>query len=55
MLLSDIVDASGDAPPLLFYFSAMEVNVFLGIETFLPESGMKAGERQSRAISLDIG
>ena len=55
-LLSDIVDVfRGEAPPFLFYYRAIDVNVFLGIETFFPESGMKAGERQSKAISLDIG
>ena len=49
------MDVSGDDPIILFYSRATDVNVFLGMETFLPESGMSAGERQSRAISLDIG
>ena len=38
-LLNDI-DVSGDAPIFLFYSRAIDVNVFLGTETFFPESGM---------------
>ena len=38
-LLNDI-DVSGDAPIFLFYSRATDVNVFLGMDTFLPESGM---------------